>query len=194
MANRHYDQGHSARGSRQVIQHDTRRIAMHILLIAAAALQVTDAGTVTTTKTPAHVVVQRSSTPMAPRHTVQKPAVKSVSTAAFDLFSVESNIIAKTNSQRVRNGKSPLTMDESLMRSARQHCSWMAKNRTMQHTRASVAENIAMGQSSSGEAVQDWMSSPGHRANMLSGEYTRIGVAAYRGRDGRVYWCQQFLR
>ena len=61
------------------------------------------------------------------------------------------------------------------------------------HGRDAVAENIASGQSTPGEAIRDWMNSAGHRANILNARYTRIGAAAYRGPDGQVYWCQQFL-
>ena len=50
-----------------------------------------------------------------------------------------------------------------------------------------------MGQNSSAEAVNSWMNSPGHRANMLNGGYSRIGAAAYTGSNGRVFWCVQFL-
>ena len=38
------------------------------------------------------------------------------------------------------------------------------------------------------------MNSSGHRANILSPSYSKIGVAAYTANDGTVYWCQQFLR
>jgi uncharacterized protein YkwD len=69
----------------------------------------------------------------------------------------------------------------------------MTRNRALQHTTAGVAENIAMGQRTPAEAVQSWMSSPGHRANLLNSGYTRIGVAAYRTPEGTVYWCQQFM-
>jgi uncharacterized protein YkwD len=40
--------------------------------------------------------------------------------------------------------------------------------------------------------VQDWMSSSGHRANILNSGHSRIGVGAYRGANGQIYWCQQF--
>lgn len=109
------------------------------------------------------------------------------------LITVEMNIVQKTNAERARFGLPPLQIDHSLMSSARNHAQWMARNRAMQHTRANVAENIAAGQSTSTEAVGDWMRSPGHRANILNGSYRRIGVAAYRGFDGQVYWCQQFI-
>ena len=70
----------------------------------------------------------------------------------------------------------------------------MARYRRLQHTRQPVAENIAMGQRNSKEAVRDWMTSRGHRANILNRSYQRIGAAAYRTKSGTIYWCQQFLR
>lgn len=109
------------------------------------------------------------------------------------LLTIEQNIVERTNANRSRHGLRPLVVDSRLMSSARQHAAWMARNRAMRHTSAAVAENIAAGQGSSHEAVNDWMNSPGHRANILNGGYSRIGVAAYRGPDGQVYWCQQFL-
>lgn len=42
---------------------------------------------------------------------------------------------------------------------------------------ARAAENLARGYSADGTVVA-WMASPGHRANVLDGSLTRIGVAA----------------
>ena len=39
-----------------------------------------------------------------------------------------------------------------------------------------VAENIAMGYSGASQVMEGWMNSPGHRANILNGSYTHIGV------------------
>jgi uncharacterized protein YkwD len=108
------------------------------------------------------------------------------------ILPIEQNVVALTNSQRARHGLGPLQIDEQLMESARRHAAWMARRGVLQHTTASVAENIAMGQSSSHEAVHDWMNSPGHRANILSSGHGRIGVGAYRGPNGQIFWCQQF--
>ena len=171
---------------------------MNFFLILAV-LQVADAGALPNANNAANAANEKAApttAQTAQQHTVPKPVLGKTVPAvpSTKILSVETNIIAKTNARRIRNGKRPLKLDESLMRSARQHCTWMARNRSLQHTRAAVAENIAMGQSTSTEAVQDWMNSPGHRANMLNGQYTRIGVAAYRAHDGRVYWCQQFLQ
>ena len=111
-----------------------------------------------------------------------------------DLHAIEARIIEKTNAQRIRYGLRPLAVDHRLIRSARRHAAWMTNNRSMVHTSAAVAENIAMGQRSSSEVVNSWMNSSGHRANILNPGHTRIGVAAYCTPGGTIYWCQQFLR
>lgn len=123
---------------------------------------------------------------------VARPAVPAAP-PVDPLMAIERQIVQQTNSHRARHGLRPLQVDLRLMQSARRHAAWMASRRLMQHGRAAVAENIAAGQSSPGEAVRDWMNSSGHRANILNSRYSRIGVAAYRGPDGQVYWCQQFL-
>lgn len=110
-----------------------------------------------------------------------------------DLFPVEAQILALTNAERAKYGLAPLALDKSLLQSARTHCNWMATSGAFQHTSANVAENIALGQGSAGEAVRDWMNSPGHRANILNGSYRRMGMAAYTGAGGKIYWCQQFM-
>jgi uncharacterized protein YkwD len=111
-----------------------------------------------------------------------------------DLHAIEARIIEKTNAQRVRHGLRPLQVDGRLIKSARRHAAWMTNNRSMVHTSAAVAENIAMGQRNSSEVLNAWMNSSGHRANILNPGHTRIGVAAYTTPEGTIYWCQQFLR
>lgn len=55
-----------------------------------------------------------------------------------------------------------------------------------------AAENIAYGQTTPAEVHRVWMDSPGHRRNILTGRYTRIGVG-YVHCDGRHYWTQNFM-
>ena len=116
------------------------------------------------------------------------------STTDFELLQIEQNIIDFTNAERVRHGRTPLEVDPGLMRSAREHAAWMTNRRSMVHTSQPVAENIAMGQRDSRQAVNAWMNSSGHRANILNSGYSRIGAAAYRTPSGTIYWCQQFVR
>ena len=110
-----------------------------------------------------------------------------------NLIEVEKQIIEQTNAQRAKFGLPALAVDQGLVQSARTHTAWMTNNHTLQHTTKNVGENIAMGQRTTDEAVNDWMNSPGHRANILNGGYKRIGVAAYRADDGTIFWCQEFL-
>ncbi len=111
-----------------------------------------------------------------------------------NLLPIEANIVSYTNRERERYGLPPLRVDRRLMLSARRHCGWMARRRALVHTSQPVAENIAMGQRHSREAVRAWMNSSGHRANILNRRHSRIGVAAYRTPSGTIFWCQQFGR
>jgi uncharacterized protein YkwD len=108
-----------------------------------------------------------------------------------EIRQIEWSIIHYTNYERQRHGLPPLTLDQSLLRSARRHASWMASSRALVHTSAPVAENIAMGQRTSLDAVRDWMNSSGHRANILSRGHSRVGAAAYVSAGGTIYWCLQ---
>ena len=56
---------------------------------------------------------------------------------------------------------------------------------------ARAGENIAYGQSTPEAVVQSWMSSSGHRANILSSSFTSIGVGCTVV-NGTAYWAQLF--
>ena len=55
------------------------------------------------------------------------------------------------------------------------------------HWTTATAENIAKGQQSPKEVVQDWMESPDHRKNILSKEYEDLGVGVHG-----EHWVQNF--
>ncbi|MBE6840759.1 MAG: hypothetical protein E7506_05865 [Ruminococcus sp.] len=58
---------------------------------------------------------------------------------------------------------------------------------------SNAGENIAMNYSHSVEsALSQWMNSEGHRNNILSKDYTHIGIGCYC-KDGAYYWVQLFL-
>lgn len=60
---------------------------------------------------------------------------------------------------------------------------------------SSVGENIAAGQASPGAVMESWMGSEGHRANILSGTYTSMGVGYYKASDSnKYYWVQIFIK
>lgn len=55
------------------------------------------------------------------------------------------------------------------------------------------AENIAYGYATPAEVVNGWMNSPGHKANILTPEYTKLGVGYYVGNNKTPYWVQLFI-
>ena len=56
-----------------------------------------------------------------------------------------------------------------------------------------AGENIAMGQTSPEQVMNGWMNSEGHRKNILSPNFTQIGVGIAKNAEGRLYWTQQFI-
>ncbi len=56
----------------------------------------------------------------------------------------------------------------------------------------SSGENIARGQKTAQEVVNDWMNSPAHRANILRPEFTRICIGTYGHGDSK-FWVQEFF-
>ncbi len=57
-----------------------------------------------------------------------------------------------------------------------------------------IGENLAAGQQSVQQALDDWMASAGHRANILDPAFTEMGVAVKTGGPFGPYWVQEFGR
>jgi uncharacterized protein YkwD len=57
-----------------------------------------------------------------------------------------------------------------------------------------IGENLAAGQSSPAQVMSDWMNSTGHRNNILSAEFTELGVGIRTGGSYGTYWVQEFGR
>ena len=57
-----------------------------------------------------------------------------------------------------------------------------------------AGENIAGGQSSPVEVVNDWMNSPGHRANILNPNFHKIGIGYFYNAKAAYshFWVQMF--
>ncbi len=156
---------------------------------------------------PAKPVAQKpaTSTPQA----VEKPAAaKPATQQPGSISNIEQQVLTLTNQERAKSGLKPLATDALLMNSAREKSADMSKNNYFSHTSPTLgspfdqmkakgiqykaaAENIAMGQKTAAEVVKGWMESPGHRANIMNGNYTHIGI----GYDAKGnYWTQQFIQ
>ena len=106
-----------------------------------------------------------------------------------------------------------LRWNDRLAEAAAQHAQDMASHRKLDHTGhdgstppqrithagyrwRSVGENVAAGQGSPEEVVGDWLSSPGHCANIMEPAFTEMGTAfaVNMKSDAAVYWAQEFGR
>lgn len=119
-------------------------------------------------------------------------------------------VVTRTNAERHRAGLAPLSVDPQLTEAAERHARNMAKQNRMSHSldgrtvadraRAAgydyrtVGENIAWNQPTAAAVVGDWMSSRGHRRNILGPDFTHIGVAVATNSKGEPYWVQVFGR
>eukprot|EP00210_Caulerpa_lentillifera_P008393 g8005.t1 len=109
------------------------------------------------------------------------------------------------------SGKSlgPLKTGPTIMRLAQLHTDDQARMNTMSHqgsdgsdlqTRAdrvdlpwgTVGENVAVGFSSAKAVVMAWMCSPPHRKNLMSCDFSTIGVGAGVSSAGRNFYTQVF--
>ena len=116
------------------------------------------------------------------------------------------DVINATNRMRRGHGLANLTRSAALSSAAQRHANEMAARRTMTHTGADGSnagqritregfywriwgENVAAGQTSAEQVVQNWMASPGHRANILNWRFQYIGIGVARASNGVYYWC-----
>lgn len=55
-------------------------------------------------------------------------------------------------------------------------------------------ENLAKGYNTAEAAVNAWMNSQSHKANILgqTENFATIGIAIFEGSDGKLYWAQEF--
>jgi uncharacterized protein YkwD len=56
-----------------------------------------------------------------------------------------------------------------------------------------AGENLAPWRETAQNALDGWMSSEYHRANILHEKFTHIGVGIIVGRDGGFWWVQHFV-
>ena len=118
-----------------------------------------------------------------------------------DYDDVERNIGVLTNVEREQHGLPALVWDEWLQRIAREHSRDMGANDYFSHDNlvgdgpterglkaeyyclnGGLGENISIKHENTPERfMEGWMSSPGHRKNILDSMYRRIGVGVHEG-------------
>jgi uncharacterized protein YkwD len=118
-------------------------------------------------------------------------------------------VVELVNVERVNAGVDPVVLDTKLCEAAdvraKEISTYWSHNRpdgsscftvldNMKIDFVKAGENIAVGYESAEDVVEGWMSSPGHRANMLDSDYTKIGVGYYydSGSEYIYHWSQFF--
>ena len=128
-----------------------------------------------------------------------RPVAAQVSSGS-SMTSIAAEVVAQVNAERAKYGLGSLAVSDELTRAACVRASEIV--RQFSHTRpdgsscftvsgAAFGENIAKGQRSAGRVMAAWMSSEGHRANILRESYGSIGVCALKV-NGVIYWVQLF--
>ncbi len=124
----------------------------------------------------------------------------------------EEKVFELTNAERKKQDVSLLKLSAELSKIARAHSENMARQKKMDHVldgkspfdriKATgmryyyAGENVAWGPDNIGmPAVMDgWMNSEGHRKNILSKDFTEIGIGIARNADGQIYFTQLFAQ
>jgi uncharacterized protein YkwD len=130
-----------------------------------------------------------------------------------DATTIERTAFVKTNAARMQNGLPVLTWDPLLCRMARMHSEDMAQRNYFAHETPEglepkdrgralgfqfrvLGENIASnkGFADPGSfAVERWLLSGAHRANILYVEFQSSAVGSFVAADGTVYLTQVFI-
>jgi uncharacterized protein YkwD len=128
------------------------------------------------------------------------------------LSTLESAVLDLVNDARRANGLSPLTAVGTLNFAAEFHSSQQARRGVMAHELFGVTattvgsrldysgydawttygENVAYGYATAAAVMNAWMTSPGHRANILNPNFTQIGIGVAVAGNGTLYWTQVF--
>lgn len=114
----------------------------------------------------------------------------------------EQSALTMLNNERARVGVAPLAADDDATEKAQQWALRLASEQRLSHSNVaagidgswqSLGENVA-----AAKTVEDLhrvlMGSAGHRARLLDGRFTHVGIGIARGADGKLYTTQVFVR
>jgi uncharacterized protein YkwD len=122
-------------------------------------------------------------------------------------------LVASTNEERLRAGIAALAIDSRLAQAAQWQAEQCASLGEVTHVLAQAkyprpedrlsaagyswsayGENLARGHRTPEAAIDGWMRSEEHRANILDADFTQIGTGFATDSSGRPYYVQVFGR
>ena len=159
-----------------------------------------------TTKRPSATQKPASSATQKTTSTTRKPTPPTTASAPQNAADYAAEVLRLVNAERAKAGKSALKADANLAKAAQVRAAEIVSS--FSHTRPdgrdpftamkeagvsyrAAGENIAWGQKTPTQVMQGWMNSDGHRKNILSDSFGRLGVG-YVVQNGRAYWVQMF--
>lgn len=107
----------------------------------------------------------------------------------------EAKVIELTNNHRAANGVGRVRVDQQLVDQSREWSDQQFREKKMYHGDYNVFENVAKTYDQSAQSVFElWRNSPGHNANMLNPDVSRIGFATSKvGSDNYSYSTMQLM-
>lgn len=136
-----------------------------------------------------------------------------INTVTYSAYANE--VLRLVNIERANVGVAPLVLDEALCNAANMRAIEMDCTGVFGHKRpndnscfevydicnvewqSACGENIAGGQATPEEVMKSWLGSAGHKANILSPEYTKMGLGYSNSGCGAGsyshYWAQEFV-
>lgn len=162
-------------------------------------MQTTAKKVITTTAAP--------STTIAPIKT-SIPVTTSENASNSDTATFKQQVVDLVNAERAKAGLNPLSIMPEAAASAQIRASEIISS--FSHTRPNgtscftaldeqgakyntCGENIAAGQATPADVMNSWMNSPGHKANILNPNFTKIGVGFAKGGSYGTNWTQMFV-
>jgi len=126
------------------------------------------------------------------------------SSVAMSVDTFDKRLHHQTSKARTARDVRALKLGRCLDRYAQRQARRMAAQRRMFHQDLSVVlracdartvgENVAHGFTRPKANIRAWLRSPGHRANMLSRKFTRLGTGVAKDDRGHTYTVQVFGR
>ncbi len=143
------------------------------------------------------------------RDTVGVRAHRPAEAAAEGLSAFDTRMVELINAERARGKVPALEARPDLRAGALRHSGWMAGTGSFEHASSSTiaadgraagcratAENIFWGSRGFAEdpaaVLREYMSSPGHRANILDPRSAFVAVGTVQADNGRIYNTQRF--
>ncbi|MER7775597.1 CAP domain-containing protein [Streptomyces sp. NPDC096191] len=147
-----------------------------------------------------------ASEPATAKPTPSAPASPSTPPATTPASGDVAKVVELVNAERSKAGCSPVTVNAALTKAAQAHSEDMAATGTMSHSGSNgsspddritnagynwstYGENVAYGYETPEKVMSGWMSSPGHKENILNCDFKEIGVGLAQPGS---YWTQDF--